>query len=141
MKFLDDVLAHFSQPTAMDYYVFCVQISSFLKAGLSLNQALEQITPHQKNSQMQKMLKAITADMDVGMSAAAAFAKQTAFPDIFAPTIESGEKASELETLFNHLPCEKVGVVTQNRILKIGGVIEAGIDDLRSAFKKTLYGI
>jgi len=103
MKFLDDVLAHFSQPTAMDYYVFCVQISSFLKAGLSLNQALEQITPHQKNSQMQKMLKAITADMDVGMSAAAAFAKQTAFPDIFAPTIESGEKASELEEIFHKL--------------------------------------
>ena len=51
------------------------------------------------------------------------------------------EKTSELEALFNHLPCEKVGVVTQTRILKIGGVIEAGIDDLRSAFKKTLYGI
>ena len=51
------------------------------------------------------------------------------------------EKAVELEKLLRGLPCEKVGVVTQERILKIGGVVEVNIEDLRNAFRKTLYGI
>jgi len=103
IKFLETILAKFSQPSAMDFYVLCVQVSAFLRAGLPLNQALAQIAPHQKNMQLQKILKTIIADMDVGMSAAEAFAKQKQFPNIFAPTIESGEKASELEEIFNKL--------------------------------------
>jgi phosphoribosylformylglycinamidine synthase subunit PurSL len=51
------------------------------------------------------------------------------------------EKAAELELLFSGLPCAKAGVVTEERILKIGGVIEARIDDLRGAFKKTLWAL
>ena len=51
------------------------------------------------------------------------------------------EKAGELESLFSGLPIARVGAVTEARTLKIGGVIEAEIEDLRSAFTKTLYGI
>jgi type IV pilus assembly protein PilC len=101
--FLTVLLDKLSRPSAMDYYVLCVQVSAFLKAGLPFNQALEQIAPHQKNKQLEKMLQEIINDMDVGMSAAEAVGKQKAFPGIFAPTIESGEKASELEEIFNKL--------------------------------------
>jgi len=73
IKFLETILAKFSQPSAMDFYVLCVQVSAFLRAGLPLNQALAQIAPHQKNMQLQKILKTIIADMDVGMSAAESF--------------------------------------------------------------------
>jgi type IV pilus assembly protein PilC len=103
IRFLDNFLDRFSQPSAMDYYVLCVQVSAFLKAGLPLNQALEQIAPHQKNKKLGKILREIISDMDVGMSAAEAFGKQKSFPNIFAPTIESGERASELEEIFNKL--------------------------------------
>lgn len=87
----------------MDYYVFCIQISAFLKAGLPLNQALEQIGPHQKNKYLRKSLASIALDMQVGMSGAKAFSKDGSFPGIFAPTIESGERASELQEIFDKL--------------------------------------
>ena len=51
------------------------------------------------------------------------------------------EKAGELESLFHGLSFAKVGVVTEQRTLKIGGVIEAEIETLRNAFRKTLWGI
>ena len=51
------------------------------------------------------------------------------------------ENATAIESLFHGLPCAKVGIVTPERTLKIGGCVTADIEDLRNAFKKTLYGI
>ena len=51
------------------------------------------------------------------------------------------EKAGELESLFDGLPIARVGTVTEARTLKIGEAVEMNIEDLRNAFRKTLYGI
>lgn len=90
-------------PGPMDYYVFCIQCAAFLNAGLPLNNALEQIGPHQKNKYLRESLKNISMKMKAGMSAAKAFQQDGNFPAIFAPTIESGEKASELKEIFDKL--------------------------------------
>lgn len=92
-----------SQPTAMDLYVFCVQVTSFLSAGVPLNSALDALAPQQKNKELGAILKVIVTDMEDGLSAAEAFSKHAVFPAIFAPTIESGEKASGLDLIFKKL--------------------------------------
>ena len=90
-------------PSAMDLYIFCIQVTSFLSAGFALNRALEEIAPHQKNKELSRVLQEIVEDMNGGMSAAEAFSRQSVFPGIFAPTIESGEKSSGLDAIFKKL--------------------------------------
>jgi phosphoribosylformylglycinamidine synthase len=51
------------------------------------------------------------------------------------------DHATALESLFAGLPCARVGAVTKERTLKIGGCIQADIEDLRNAYKKTLWGL
>lgn len=103
ISLVDGISKRLSRPSAMDLYVLCVQIKSFLAAGLALNRALEEIAPHQKNKELSRILDEIAGDMNAGMSAAEAFRKQSIFPEIFAPTIESGERASGLDEIFGKL--------------------------------------
>jgi len=53
----------------------------------------------------------------------------------------SPDKAAVVEKLLAGVPFAKVGAVTGDRRLKIGGAVEAQIAVLRGAFTKTLYGI
>ena len=48
------------------------------------------------------------------------------------------ERAAELEAVFADLPCARVGVVTAEKRLKIGTVVDAELAALRKAFKNTL---
>lgn len=103
VKLVDSIFKRFSRPSAMDFYVLCIQVSAFLDAGLALGRALEQIAPHQKNKELKKILLDIVQDMEVGLAASEAFAKHKEFPNIFAPTIASGEQSSELDSIFRKL--------------------------------------
>ncbi len=56
------------------------------------------------------------------------------------------ESEAEFVSLFRSLPCARVGVVSAERRLRVAGrggrrLIDADLDALRRAFKRTLYGI
>lgn len=51
------------------------------------------------------------------------------------------EDAAELEAQFHGLPVRRVGRVTTERRLVVGDRVDAGLDDLRRAFRNTLRGL
>ncbi|MDF7800885.1 AIR synthase-related protein [Pontiellaceae bacterium B1224] len=51
------------------------------------------------------------------------------------------EKAAELEALFAGLPITKIGVVTEEKVLKVEGAVEVVLEDLVQPFKATLHGV
>ena len=51
------------------------------------------------------------------------------------------EKAAEVEALFAGLPIARVGVVTEEKQLKVAGAVDVRLDALVKPFKETLYGV
>lgn len=84
-----------------DLIFFLAQLSTYLKAGISLSEACKILVKQFQNEKYKKILKAIVYDLSVGLSFSEALEKQgKAFPSILINMVKTAEMTGELpETL------------------------------------------
>ncbi len=122
-----------------------------LKIYAAMNQATDAgllnsaTTPNKGGLAVSLALTAIGGQLgvDVDLSGLGVDAETALFSESnsrFVVTV-SPEKAAELEALFAGLPIAKIGTVTEDKVLKVAGSLNVGIDALVKPFKETLYGV
>ncbi len=89
--------------TPEDLVLFCQQMATLIKAGLSLLQALDTIRLATEIPPLARVLATLIEDLDSGQSITTAFAKHKLFPPIFVQLLEAGEKSGQLESIFRKL--------------------------------------
>jgi len=84
-----------------DLIFMIAQLSTYLKVGIPLVDAIKKMTKQFKNPKHQKILKAIEYDLSIGTSFSEALEKQgNAFPRLFINMVKTAEMTGELpETL------------------------------------------
>ena len=84
-----------------DLIFMIAQLSTYLKVGIPLADAVNKLTKQFKNPQHQKILKAISYDLSIGQSFSESLEKQgKAFPKLFINMVKTAEMTGQLpETL------------------------------------------
>lgn len=87
-----------------DLIFFITQLSTYLKAGIPLVEALKILSRQFKNKSYQKIFKAIIYDLTMGENFSVALNKQgTAFPRLFINMVKTAEMTGELPEVLDDM--------------------------------------
>ncbi len=87
-----------------DLIFFITQLSTYLKAGIPLVEALKILSRQFKNKKYQKIFKAIVYDLTMGESFSNALSKQgVAFPRLFINMVKTAEMTGELPEVLDDM--------------------------------------
>jgi len=90
--------------TARDFCVFCRQMVSILKAGVSIINALQMLAEQTENKKLKRGIAALADEVGKGETLTNAMRKQgNLFPSIFINLIEAGEATGTLEISFERM--------------------------------------
>lgn len=90
--------------TARDYCIFCRQMLSILKAGVSIINALQMLAEQTENVKLKRGIVALYEEVGKGETLSNAMRKQPkVFPSIFVNLIEAGEATGTLEISFERM--------------------------------------
>jgi type IV pilus assembly protein PilC len=84
--------------------IFCRQLATMNQAGIPILQCLQILTKQTEDSQMQKALSGISAEIEKGSGLSEAFRKyKQQFPDIFISMIAAGELSGTMDQAMDRL--------------------------------------
>jgi type IV pilus assembly protein PilC len=90
--------------TAQDIAIFCRQLATLINAGVSILDAVEDISDMVANVRFQKVLKSVAADIREGNMLSVAMKKhQNVFGKIFVALVGAGEKSGKLGSVLQDL--------------------------------------
>lgn len=93
-----------SKIKSKDLSVFCKQMYSMLKAGVTIVSALEILRVQTENKFFKKLINKMYEDLLKGKTFSEALtAHKNFFPDIFISMIEAGEVSGNIDTIMNRL--------------------------------------
>jgi len=105
-----DLLAKFqdvfnnSPPDTNDLIMFCRQMHTLLKAGISILPTLQGIKTHMSNKKMQGAIGEIASDLEAGRSLAGSMQKHPSiFSNLFVSMMNVGENTGQLDHAFEHV--------------------------------------
>ena len=91
-------------PGAKELGVYCQQITSILKAGVPVVEALEMVVPTTKNTKLVKATQEVIDDINSGLSMSDAMQKhQEIFPLVMVQMVKAGEMSGKLVEMFDRL--------------------------------------
>jgi type IV pilus assembly protein PilC len=94
--------------TPADIAIFSRQLATMMTAGIPLVQSFDIVGAGHENPAMQKLILAIKADVEGGISLAKALSKHPLhFDDLFVNLVTAGEQAGALETLLDKIATYK----------------------------------
>lgn len=87
-----------------DLVMFCFQLEQLSSAGVPLLECLADLRESNTNPYFQKVLGAISAEVEGGKMLSQALAKHpTVFSEVFVSLIDAGEQTGQLPVVFNNL--------------------------------------
>ncbi len=87
-----------------DLIFFITQLSTYLKAGISLSESCRILVKQFKQKNYQRILKAVVYDLSVGLSFSEAMIKQgNAFPSILINMVKTAEMTGELPEVLDDM--------------------------------------
>ncbi|MEQ1767357.1 MAG: type II secretion system F family protein [Methylotenera sp.] len=87
-----------------DLVMFCFQIEQLSSAGVPLLECLNDLRESSNNPYFQKVLGAISAEVEGGKMLSQALAEHpNVFSEVFVSLVEAGEQTGQLPTVFNNL--------------------------------------
>ncbi|MBA3695975.1 MAG: type II secretion system F family protein [Methylotenera sp.] len=87
-----------------DLVMFCFQMQQLSSAGVPLLECLNDLRESNTNPYFQKVLGAVTAEVEGGKLLSQALAEQSSvFSDVFVSLIDAGEQTGQLPVVFNNL--------------------------------------
>jgi type IV pilus assembly protein PilC len=94
--------------TGQEIAIFSRQMSTMMRAGVPLVQALELVARGNENKSMTEMILSIKAGIEAGLPFAESLAKHPRyFDDLYVNLVEAGEKSGALETLLDKIATYK----------------------------------
>lgn len=97
-------LSFFKRPDDFSLMLFARELSTLLRAGLTMPEALDIIEGHLNNKMLKSAVIDIKNDIIAGASFSAAVRRQPeVFPELFAKCVAGGEAASDLTGVLNIL--------------------------------------
>lgn len=94
--------------TGQDIAIFSRQMSTMMRAGVPLVQALELVARGNENKSMTEMILSIKFSIESGLPFAESLAKHPRyFDDLYVNLVEAGEKSGALETLLDKIATYK----------------------------------
>ena len=107
-----DILPSFGKVSLRDRTIFARQLSTMIKAGLTLSQAMRLMVDQTKKGRFKQVEEAILSDIQDGFSFSNALAK---FPEVFDPifinVVRSGEATGKLEVVLDQISTQMEGDV------------------------------
>ncbi|SDW27570.1 type II secretion system F family protein [Lysobacter enzymogenes] len=99
--------------TPGDIAIFSRQIATMMKSGVPIVTSLEIIGEGHKNPRMRKLLNAIRADLESGLSLYEAMSKHPVqFDELYRNLVKAGESAGVLETVLDTVATYKENIET-----------------------------
>ncbi|QQP98513.1 type II secretion system F family protein [Lysobacter enzymogenes] len=99
--------------TPGDIAIFSRQIATMMKSGVPIVTSLEIIGEGHKNPRMKKLLNAIRADLESGLSLYEAMSKHPVqFDELYRNLVKAGESAGVLETVLDTVATYKENIET-----------------------------
>ncbi|MFK3647021.1 type II secretion system F family protein [Lysobacter enzymogenes] len=99
--------------TPGDIAIFSRQIATMMKSGVPIVTSLEIIGEGHKNPRMKKLLNAIRADLEGGLSLYEAMSKHPVqFDELYRNLVKAGESAGVLETVLDTVATYKENIET-----------------------------
>jgi len=99
--------------TPGDIAIFSRQIATMMKSGVPIVTSLEIIGEGHKNPRMKKLLNAIRADLESGLSLHEAMSKHPVqFDELYRNLVKAGESAGVLETVLDTVATYKENIET-----------------------------
>lgn len=90
--------------TQQDLVMFCFQLEQLTSAGIPILDALNDLRESNENPFFQKIIGAISAEVEGGKMLSQALAEHpNVFDEVFVSLIEAGEKTGQLPVVFNNL--------------------------------------
>jgi len=90
--------------TNQDLVMFCFQLEQLSSAGVPLLECLVDLRESSNNPYFQKVLGAISAEVEGGKMLSQALAEHPAvFSDVFVSLIDAGERTGQLSVVLNNL--------------------------------------
>lgn len=87
-----------------DLALLCRQLGTMIDAGMPIMRSLKSVSEQTDHSQLQKVLPQVSADIETGLSLAAAFGRHKKdFPDLMIAMIYSGEIAGTMPGTLDEL--------------------------------------
>lgn len=97
-------LMNSSRVSNQDLVMFCFQMEQLSSAGVPLLDCLQDMREHNPNLYFQKILGAISAEVEGGKMLSQALAEHpNVFNEVFVSLIEAGERTGQLPAVFNNL--------------------------------------
>jgi type IV pilus assembly protein PilC len=90
--------------TQQDLVMFCFQLEQLTSAGVPILDALNDLRESNENPFFQKVIGALSAEVEGGKMLSQALAEHpNVFDEVFVSLIEAGEKTGQLPVVFNNL--------------------------------------
>ncbi len=90
--------------TQQDLVMFCFQLEQLSSAGVPILDALNDLQESNENPYFQKVIGALSAEVEGGKMLSQALAEHpNVFDEVFVSLIEAGEKTGQLPQVFNNL--------------------------------------
>lgn len=104
LKNIQNSVSLFSRISLRDIAVFSRQISSLLKAGMSLTDSLDTVAKQTKKLNFKQLIMSISEDIKGGKSFSQALGEhKNIFPEIYIGMVKSGETSGDLDKVMEDL--------------------------------------